>query len=381
MDFRFTEEQEMLRDTVRRFVEKEIPPEVAREIDAREEYPHGLLQKLCDLGFMGINVPEEYGGQGGNVIDEMIFFEEVAKKLPVLAWAAGNIMLYGNHIIGVNGNEEQKRRYLPRLVNGEMKFAYALTEPNAGSDAANIRTRAVYKDGHYVINGSKMFISGAGIADIIVTNTRTGEPKTKGITVFLVDGKSEGYSARPIKMLGHRGSNTCEVHYDDVKVTSENILGGEEFLNKGWYQMMKLLNKERLCLSACSLGIGQAAFEYALNYAKEREQFGQPIGRFQSIQHMLVEMATELEAARTLAYVAAWKETQGMECVKETSMSKYYCSEVAKRVALQGVQILGGYGYTMEYDAQRYLRDVLILSIGGGTTQIQKNIIGKQLGL
>lgn len=381
MDFRFTEEQEMLRDTVRRFVEKEIPPEVARQIDEKEEFPHELLQKLCELGFMGINVPEEYGGQAGNVIDEMIFFEELAKRLPVLAWAAGNIILYGNHIIGVNGNEEQKREYLPRLVNGELKFAYALTEPNAGSDAANIRTRAVFNEGHYVITGSKMFITGAGVSDIIVTNTRTGQSGTKGITVFLVDAKSEGYSARPIKMLGHRGSNTCEVHYDDVKVAPDKILGGKEFLNKGWYQMMKLLNKERLVLSACALGIGQAAFEYALNYAKEREQFGQPIGQFQSIQHMLAEMATELEAARTLAYISAWKETQGMECVKDTSMSKFYCSEVAKRSALQGVQILGGYGYTMEYDAQRYLRDVLILSIGGGTSQIQKNIIGKQLGL
>jgi alkylation response protein AidB-like acyl-CoA dehydrogenase len=381
MDFTFTEEQEMLRDTVRRFVEKEIPPDVARAIDEKEEFPHELLQKLCDLGFMGINVPQEYGGQGGNVIDEMIFFEELAKRLPVLAWAAGNIILYGNHIIGVNGSEEQKRKYLPRLVNGELKFAYALTEPNAGSDAANIRTKAVLKDGHYVITGSKMFITGAGVSDIIVTNTRTGESRTKGITVFLVDARSKGYSAKPIKMLGHRGSNTCEVHYDDVKVPPEMILGGEECLNKGWYQMMRLLNKERLVLSACALGIGQAAFDYALQYAKEREQFGQPIGQFQAIQHMLVEMATELEAARTLAYVSAWKETKGMECVKETSMSKYFCAEVAKKIALHGIQILGGYGYTMEYDAQRFLRDVLILSIGGGTTQIQKNIIGKQLGL
>ncbi|MDQ7785492.1 MAG: acyl-CoA dehydrogenase family protein [Desulfomonilaceae bacterium] len=381
MDFTFTEEQEMLRETVRRFVEQEIPPEKAREIDERDEFPHELLQKLCDLGFMGINVPEEYGGQGGNVVDEMIFFEELAKRMPVLAWAAGNIILYGNHIIGTNGNEEQKREYLPKLVNGELKFAYALTEPNAGSDAANIRTKAVLKDGRYVITGSKIFITGAGIADIIVTNCRTGAPGTKGITVFLVDAKSKGYSARPIKMVGHKGSNTCEVHYDDVEVTPDMILGGEEFLDRGWYQMMRLLNKERLVLSSCALGIGQAAFEYALNYAKEREQFGQPIGRFQTIQHMLADMATELEAARRLAFYAAWKEINGMECVKETSMAKYYCSEVAKRAALHGVQILGGYGYTMEYDAQRFLRDVLILSIGGGTSQIQKNIIGRQLGL
>ncbi|MEW6137260.1 MAG: acyl-CoA dehydrogenase family protein [Thermodesulfobacteriota bacterium] len=381
MDFRFTEEQEMLRDTIRRFAEKEIPSEVAREIDEQDRFPHELLGKLADLGFMGINIAEEYGGQGATVIEEMIMFEELARKLPVLAWAAGNIVLYGNHIIGLNGSDQQKKKYLPKLVNGDIKFAYALTEPDAGSDAANIKTRAEYRDGFYVINGSKMFITGAGIADIIVTNTRTGEHRTKGITVFLVDSTSTGYSAKSIKMVGHRGSNTCEVNYDDVKVSPDDILGGPECLNQGWYQMMRLLNKERLLLSACSLGIGQGALDYALNYAKEREQFGQPIGRFQAIQHMLVDMATELEAARRLAYYAAWKETEGMECIKETSMSKYYCSEVAKRIALQGVQILGGYGYTMEYDAQRYLRDVLILSIGGGTSQIQKNIIGKQLGL
>jgi alkylation response protein AidB-like acyl-CoA dehydrogenase len=237
------------------------------------------------------------------------------------------------------------------------------------------------KDGCYLINGSKIFISGAGIADFVVTNARTAESKFKGITDFLVDTTSEGFSAKPIKDLGYRGSNTCEVYYDDVKVPSENILGGPECLNHGWKQMMRLLNTERLLLSACALGIGQAAFEYALKYAKEREQFGRPIGTFQVIQHKLVDMATELEAARRLAYYAAWKEAHKMECVKETSMSKFFCSEVAKKVALEGIQILGGYGYTMEYDAQRFLRDVLVLSIGGGTTQIQKNIIGKQLGL
>jgi butyryl-CoA dehydrogenase len=232
-----------------------------------------------------------------------------------------------------------------------------------------------------VLNGSKIFITGAGISDVVVTNARTAEKKFEGITDFLVETTSEGFSTRPIEHLGYRGSNTCEVYYDDVEVPLENILGGPECLNEGWKQMMRLLNTERLLLSACALGIGQGAFEYALNYAKEREQFGQPIGHFQVIQHMLVEMATELEAARQLAYYAAWRDTLGMEAVKETSMSKYYCAEVAKNICLQAVQILGGYGYTMEYDAQRYLRDVLVLSIGGGTTQIQKNIIAKQLGL
>ncbi|MDZ7697126.1 MAG: acyl-CoA dehydrogenase family protein [Deltaproteobacteria bacterium] len=381
MDYRFTEEQIMLRETVRRFVETEIPREMAQEIDEKDQFPHELLQKLCDLGFMGMNVSEAYGGQGGDVIDQMIFYEEISKRLPVLAWAAGNILLYGNEIIGTNGSDAQKQKYLPKLARGELKFAYALTEANAGSDAASIRTKAVKDGDHYIINGSKMFITGAGIADIVVTNTRTAESKFKGITDFLVDTQSKGFSATPIRDLGYRGSNTCEVYYEDVRVPEENILGGPESLNQGWKQMMRLLNAERLALFSCALGIGQASLDYALNYAREREQFGRPIGSFQAITHMLVEMATELEAARWLAYHAAWKEIQGMDCVKETSMSKYFCAETAKKIALQGVQILGGYGYTMEYDAQRFLRDVLILSIGGGTTQIQKNIIGKQLGL
>lgn len=381
MDFRFTDEQEMLRDTIRRFVETEIPREVAREIDEKEIFPHDLLNKLSELGFMGINVPEEYGGMGGDIVDEMLFFEEISKRLPVLAWAAGNVILYGSEIIGTNGNEEQKKEFLPRLAKGEIKFAYALTEPNAGSDAASIRTSAIAENDHYVLNGTKMFITGAGIADYVVTNARTAEDKFGGITDFLVDARSEGYSWAPIKNLGYKGSNTCEVVYDNVKVPKNRILGGPDCLNHGWKQMMRLLNAERLLLSACALGIGQGALDYALNYAKEREQFGRPIGHFQVNQHKLVEMATELEAARRLAYYAAWRVTEGMDSVKETSMSKFYCAEVAKRIAMHGVQILGGYGYTMEYDAQRYLRDVLILSIGGGTTEIQKNIIAKKLGL
>ena len=381
MDYRLTEEQEMMKDAVRRFMETEVPREKAQEQDEKDEFPHELVDKLSSLGYMGLNVPEEYGGMGGNVIDLMVFFEEICKRLPVLAWAAGNIILYGNEIIGTNGNDEQKAKFLPRLARGELKFAYALSEPNAGSDAASIKTKAVLNGNHYVINGGKIFISGAGIADYVVTNARTAEDRFKGITDFLVDAKSEGYSASPLKNLGFKGSNTCVVAYEDVKVPVENILGGPECLNHGWKQMMRLLNAERLMLSACCLGIGQGAFDYALNYVKEREQFGRPIGAFQVNQHKLAEMATELEAARRLAYYAGWRVVEGLDSVKETSMAKYFCAETAKRIALHGVQLLGGYGYNMEYDAQRYLRDVLVLSIGGGTTEIQKNIIAKLLGL
>lgn len=352
---------------------------MAREFDEKENYPHDLLRRLGEMGLMGITIAKEYGGAGGNVVDAMTIYEEISRRLPVLAWVAGNIMLYGNDIISTSGNKTQKEHYLPELAQGQLKFAFALTEPDAGSDAANITTRAVFADGAYHITGSKMFITGAGVSDVVVTMTRTAPHKYKGITAFLVSPKAEGYSARPLEKLGYRSSNTCAVHYDNVKVQPECILGGEDGLNQGWAQMMKLLNSERLALSACALGIGQAVVDGAVAYAKEHYRFSRSNG--QAIQHALVEMATELEAARRLAYHAAWMETQRMECVKEISMSKYFTTETAKRLALRAIDVMGRDGAAMGFDAQRFLRDVLVLSIGGGTTQIQKNIIARAMGL
>ncbi len=369
-----------LREFVRDFVEREISWEMARAFDEKENYPHDLLRRLGEMGLMGMTIAEEYGGAGGNVVDAMTIYEEISRRLPVLAWVAGNIMLYGNDIISTSGNQAQKERYLPELAQGRLKFAFALTEPDAGSDAANLSTKAVYgEDGCYSLNGNKMFITGAGVSDIVVTLTRTAPHKYKGLTAFLVNPKTEGYSARPLEKLGYRSSNTCAVHYDNVKVQPECILGGEAGLNQGWVQMMKLLNSERLALSACALGIGQAVVEGAVAYAKEHYRFSQSKG--QAIRHALVEMATELEAARRLAYHAAWMETQKMECVKEISMSKYFTTETAKQLALRAIDVMGRDGAAMGFDAQRFLRDVLVLSIGGGTTQIQKNIIAKTMGL
>ncbi len=366
---------EMTRD----FVKKEIPPELVRETDRNDQYPLDLIKKLCAVGLMGVNVPEEFGGMGGDVIDVMLMYEEISKRMPVLSWAAGNITLYGNEILLVNGNREQQEKYLPKLLNGEMLFCLAITEPDAGSDAANIKTRAVLQNGTYLINGNKMFISGAGVSDITVTMTRTAESRYKGITSFLVDTKSEGYSAKSIKKLGYNGSDTCEVYYENVEVKADAIVGGEAGLNNGWNQMMNTLNSERLALSACALGIAQAAVDDILSFAKEHFKFGAILN--QDIQHTIVEMATEVEAARQLAYYAARKETKGQECIKETSMSKYYTTETAKKVVATGLKILGEYGALEAVDMQRYLRDVLILSVGGGTTQIQKNIVAKTLGM
>ncbi|MGD8520243.1 MAG: acyl-CoA dehydrogenase family protein [Desulfobacterales bacterium] len=381
MDHILTEKHRRLKEKTRGFVEKEISSELALAIEAADEFPFELMQKLADQGFMGINVPEEYGGLGGGVIDEMVFFEEITKGLPVLAWTAGDIILYGNNIIKTNGNKAQQEAYLPKLAKGEMIFCFALTEPDAGSDAASIQTAAEKIGDHYVINGNKVFISGAGVADIAVTNTRTAPGRYDGITAFLVDTKSEGYSATPMKKLGYKGSNTCEVYYNNVNVAPQDILGGEDCLNQGWRQMMRLLNGERLTLSSCALGIGERILADVIAYVRDRIKLSRPTGKFQDIEHQVVEMATELEAARQLAYYAAWKETRKMECVRETSMSKYLCAETGKKIAITAMQIMGDYAYTMACDVQRYFRDVSILSIGGGTTQIQKNIIAKTLGL
>jgi alkylation response protein AidB-like acyl-CoA dehydrogenase len=373
--------QAEIRARVQEFVNTQIPPALARSFDEKDEYPEELLKRFGDTGLLAVNIPEEYGGLGGRVLEIMSVYEELSKRLPVFAWVIGNISLYGNDLISLSGSKEQKENYLPRLARGRLKLAFALTEPNAGSDAASITTRAVYEEGCYKITGSKMFITGAGVSDMVVTMVRTAPHKYQGITAFMVDTRSEGYSARPLDKLGYRGSNTCQVNYDNVRVLPADILGGAAGLNQGWGQMTALLNNERLALSGCALGIGQAVLDQTIEYARAHYHFRSPNGRYQAIQHALVEMATELEAARRLAYHAAALASEGVECLKETSMSKYLTTETAKKLALRGIDILGQDGSTYEYDIQRYLRDVLVLCIGGGTTQIQKNIIAKTMGL
>jgi acyl-CoA dehydrogenase len=381
MDHHFTHQQEALREKTRTFVKWEVPEEKAVDVEAADLFPHDLMAKLAEAGFFGINVPEAYGGQGGTVIEEMIFFEEISKALPVLAWTAGDVILYGNNIIKTNGNEAQKAAYLPRLVKGELLFCFALTEPDAGSDAASIRTSAELKDGRWVITGNKMFISGASVADIAVTNTRTAPSKYDGITSFLVDTRSQGYQASPIKKLGYKGSDTCEVVYDQVVVDEDRILGGPECLNQGWRQMMRLLNGERLVLSACALGIAERIMSHLIPFVKERSASATIAGRYQDLEHKVVELATEVEAGRRLAYYAAWMVTENMNCVRETSMTKYFCAETAKKVAVTAMQIMGNKAWEKACSVQRFFRDVPILSVGGGTSQIQKNIIAKTIGL
>jgi alkylation response protein AidB-like acyl-CoA dehydrogenase len=382
VDFNFTEKQNALREKVREYVDTNITPAVVREIEEKDEFPHDLVKKFCDLGLAKVNIPEAYGGLGGDIVDLMIVFEEIAKKLPVLCWNLGNILLYGNEIISVNGNQEQKDEFLPKLARGEIMFCFAITEPNAGSDAASIKTKAFFDNGYYVINGGKMFITGAGVSNYAVTFTRTAESKYGGITSFIVDTSLEGYSAKSIKKLAFHGSNTCEVVYDNVRVLPRFILGGEEKgLNNGWKQEMKLLNQERLVLSSMTLGMAQASFDEALSFAREKMKRTSPSTEVQSIQHDIAEMASELEAMKVLAYSTAWKEAKGLNPVRETSMTKYFCAETAKSIIMKGMNVLGENAASTDYNMQRNLREILIFSIGGGTSQIQKNIICKTYGL
>ncbi len=381
MDYSFTKEQQELRDKTAAFVKSEIPREKAREVDATGEFPHDLMQKLADQGFWKINVPREYGGDGGSVVDLMIFFQEISRGLPVLSWTAGDVLLYGNNILKVNGNEEQRRKYLPGLMKGELLFCFALTEPDAGSDAANIQMSAEKTGNEYVLNGNKMFISGASVAQISVTNTRTGPDRYNGITSFLVDTESEGYNATPIKKLGFKGSDTCEVYFKNVKVDPDSILGGQECFNKGWHQMMRLLNGERLVLSACAIGISEAVLSDCIAFVRQQKKSRPSKFKYQETEHKIAEMAAQLEAAKQLAYYSAWMMTEELDCVKETSMCKVFCAETGKKIALGGLEIMGARGYSMQSDVQRFFRDIPILAIGGGTSQIQKNIIAKTLGL
>ncbi len=381
MEHLLSKHQMELKEKTAAFVQKEIPPPVAAEVDQQDLFPHELMRKLGAEGFWKINIPEKYGGDNGSVLDLMVFFEEISKALPVLAWTAGDVLLYGNNILKVNGNRKQQDAYLPRLANGEMKFCFALTEPDAGSDAANIQTSAEKIDGQYCINGSKVFISGASVSDIAVTNTRTDADRYGGITSFLVDTKTPGYQAAPIKKIGYKGSDTCEVFYKNVKVDPENILGGEECLNRGWEQVMRLLNNERLVLSACAIGISETILKEVVQTVRWRSRNARTPGKYQDVEHEVVEMATRLEAARSLAYRAGWLESRGIDCVKETSMTKYYCAEAGKKIAWAGMRILGEKGQAPDNVTQRLFRDIPVLAIGGGTSQIQKNIITKLLGL
>ncbi len=377
MNFELNEEQKQIKMSVREFAESEILPNVM-EWDETQHFPVELRPKLAELGLLGVIFPEEYGGAGMGYIEYATIIEEIARidGSVGLSVAAHN-SLCSNHIY-MFGSEEQKQKYLVPLAQGESFGAWGLTEAGAGSDASGTRTTAVKSNGGFMVNGSKNFITHAIACHICVAVAITDKEKgNKGISAFIFDKSMEGF--RPDKKenkLGMRASETASVVFEDCYVPEENLLGTE---GEGFTQSMKILDGGRISIAALSVGIAQGAFEAAVRYAKERQQFGQPIAEFQAIQFKLADMATQIEAARLLTLQAAYLKDNNKRVTKESAMAKLYASEVAVRVSEESIQIHGGYGYTKDYPAEKYWRDSKLCTIGEGTSEIQRLVIAKQL--
>ena len=379
MDFNLTSEQKLFQKTIREFCEKEIKP-IANKIDKEEYFPKDLYKKMGQMGLMGMTVPQKYGGAGIDRVSYMIALEEISRICGStgLTVEAHNSLGIGH--IYEHGTEEQRRKYLPKLCSGQGFAAWALTEPNSGSDAAGAQTTAVLKKNEWIINGTKQFITSGDIADVTVVMCKTDKEKgAKGISAILVEKDTKGFKVGQLEdKLGIRGSHTAELIFEDCKVPKENLIGTQDM---GFIGAMNILDRGRTAIGAMSVGIAQAALEDSLDYAKQRQQFGKPIGKFQAIQWMLADMATEVEAARLLVYRAAFLEDQEIKFTKEASMAKLFASEMAMKVTNKAIQIFGGYGYTREYPVERYFRDIKLCTIGEGTSEVQRMVIARQLGL
>ena len=377
MNFEFSDEQQAIQKLVREFAEKEIAPTV-QERDEKAEFSREIFDKIGELGLCGIFFPEEYGGSDGSYVSYILANEELSKVDDAVAAGYASSISLCAWPIWKFGTEEQKKKYLTPLAEGTKLGAFGLTEPNAGSDAARQQSTAVRKGDYYILNGSKIFITNGGEADIYVVFAMTDKTKgTKGISVFILEKGMEGFSfGKEEQKMGIHASKTRELIFQDVKVPVENLLGEE---GKGFKIAMQGLDGGRIGVAAQGLGIAGAALEAAIKYSKEREQFGKPVCKFQSISFMLADMATKLDAARLLVYRAAALKEQGKPCTKESCMAKLYATDAAMSIATDAVQILGGYGYIREYPVERLMRDAKITQIYEGTNQIQRLIISGQL--
>jgi alkylation response protein AidB-like acyl-CoA dehydrogenase len=378
LGFTLNEEQEAFRLAVRSFAEKSLAPRV-EELEATETFPLDLFRELGRLGYLGVGYPEEYGGSGGDMVMRCLLIEEIARVN--CGFAAALLAHVGLGCIPLLkfGTEEQKRDYLVPAIRGEKLGCWGLSEPNSGSDAASIRTTAERKGDHYVINGSKMFITNGTIADYCVIAAYTDRTKRgDGISTFVVDTKTPGFIvSRKLKKTGHHTSETAALTFEDLTVPASCLLGGIE---GGFKQVTGTLEGGRITHAARSVGVSQAALEAALAYAKEREQFGQKIAKFQAIKFKLAHMAMEVEIARTSMWRAAVLFDEG-PCMREAAMAKLYCSEVAQRVTWEAMQVFGGYGYITEFPVERYWRDARLMTITEGTSEVQHIIIARELGL
>jgi butyryl-CoA dehydrogenase len=372
-----TQEEIEFQQKMRTFAKEVIEPK-AEEIDRTEEFPWETVKAMAKFGIMGINFPKEYGGAGKNTMHYTIAVEEISRVCGSTGITYAAHISLGSYPIYAFGTEEQKRRYLVPLAKGEELGAFGLTEPNAGSDAAGTQTTAVLEGDEYIINGTKCFITNASLAKTVVFTAMTDKSKgTKGISSFIGESGTPGFTiGKRENKLGLRGSNTCELIFDNCRIPKENILGKE---GEGFKQFMITLDGGRISIGAMALGIAQGALDAGVRWAKERIQFGRPLANFQAIQWKIADMATEIEAARNLVYYASRMKDSGKRFTKEAAMCKLYAGEVAMRSTIQAVQIHGGRGYMREYPVQRFMRDAKLTEIGEGTSEIQRLVIARQL--
>jgi alkylation response protein AidB-like acyl-CoA dehydrogenase len=377
LNFDLDQEHELVRSTVREFAQDRVAP-VAEELDREGRFPYDLVAGMAELGLMGMTIPEEYGGGGADTLAYAIAVEELTRVDSSVA-----ITMAAHHSLGTLpifyfGNEEQKREWLPDLAAGKKLAAFGLTEPDAGSDAGASRTRAELRDGKWVVNGSKIFITNAGtdMTACVTITARTGDDEVSNL---IVPNGTPGYEiSKPMKKLGWRASDTRELSFKDAAVPEGNLLGPR---GKGFHQFLQILDGGRISVAAMGVGLAQGAYDLAYAYAQERKQFGQPISKFQAVQFKLADMATELEAGRTLVYKAAWLKDQGRDFRLAAAQAKLYTGELSNRAVNWALQIHGGYGYMDEYAISRLYRDQKILEIGEGTNEVQRMVIARQLGL
>ncbi len=379
MDFQFSEEQRDFQRTLRDFVDKEIKP-VASDMEKSGEYPTEIVEKLKTMGLFGMTVPEEYGGLDLDPVSFAIVFEELARGWMGIAGTLGSHSL-SCWMIAHFGTDDQKNRYLPALATGERRTGVGLTEPDAGTDLQGIRSTAVLDGDHYIVNGSKTWITNARHADplpIMVKTDPQADPRHKGMSILLMDADTPGYEVlRDIGKLGYKGPESCEVVMKNARVPVANLLGGVE--GRGMQQALPALESGRVNIAARSVGIAQAAYDAALDYARERTAFGKPIADFQAIQLKIADIATELQAARLMTYWAASEQAGGRRADMQSGMAKYFSSEVAIKASLEAMRIHGGYGYSTEYVVERLYRDAPLMAIGEGTNDIMRMVIAKSL--
>ncbi|MBN1179267.1 MAG: acyl-CoA dehydrogenase [Anaerolineae bacterium] len=377
MDFEFSEEHRMFRRMVRDFAETEIAPR-AEDIDATDAFPFDIFKKMGEIGLLGLPFSEAYGGSASDYVSMVIALEEVARVSGSVAITLDAHTSLCCEPIYLFGTEEQKQKYLTPLACGEKIGAFGLTEPQAGSDAGATRTYAVRDGDEWVLNGQKIYITNGSIADVVVVTAKTDlDAGTRGISAFIVEKGTPGFQpGRDEKKMGLKGSVTSELFFENCRIPAQNLLGTQ---NQGFKQFLVTLDAGRVAIAAMAVGLAQGAYERALAYAQEREQFGRPIASFQAVQWMLAESATDIDAARLMVYRAAWLKDQGLRFTKEASMAKLFATQASERVCWKAIQVHGGYGYVREYEVERMYRDQRLCAIGEGTNEIQRLVIARQI--